>query len=97
MALALVLQTKLPPGRRPKEGQNLKPRMNERKKSVCFIYECGFYVWGKCLFCEFLPRVFQEREGGQKRPKKGQEGGQNSNKRRLREGQNEDMISLFHI
>ena len=23
------------------------------------------------MFCEFLPRVFQEREGGQKRPRKG--------------------------
>ena len=44
--------------------------MNE-KRSVCFIYEYGFFSIGeKCFFCEFLPRVFQEREGGQKRPNK---------------------------
>jgi len=38
--------------------------MNE-KRSVCFRYERGFLIRGKCWFCEFLPRVFQEREGGQ--------------------------------
>lgn len=56
-----------------------------------------FFNWEKCFFCEFLPRVFQEREGGPKRPKKGQEGGQKKSKIISKEGQNEGMISLFHI
>ena len=71
--------------------------MNEKQISLFHIWMWIFFVWEKCLFCEFLPRVFQETEGGQKRHKKDQEGGQKSNKRRLKEGQNEDMISLFHM
>ena len=71
--------------------------MNEKRNKFVSYMNVDFFVWGKCLFCEFLPRVFQEREKGQKRPKKGQEGDQKSNKRRLKERQNEDMISLFHI
>jgi len=64
-ALVLVLQTKLPPGRRPKKGQ--KPRMNERKNQFVSYMNVDFFSIGEeCFFCEFLPRVFQEREGGQK-------------------------------
>ena len=58
--------------------------MNEkRNKFVSYMNVDFLFVWGKCLFYEFLRRVFQEREGGQKRPKKGQEGGQKSNNRSL--------------
>jgi len=59
-----------------------------------------FLIEEMCFFCEFLPRVFQERKGGQKRPKEAQKRSGRRPKeeqRKVKEGQNEGMISLFHI
>ena len=71
MALALVLQTKLPPGRRPKEGQNLKPRMNEGKKNQFVSYMNVDFLFGESVcFVNFYPECFRRGKEAKKGPKK---------------------------
>ena len=71
VALILVLQRKLPPGRRPKEGQNLKPSITEWKKYQFVSYmNVIFFYLGKVLLCVFLPRKGKEAKKGPNKVRK---------------------------